>query len=50
MMVKLNVGSLSLAEKLNDSHIRFCLSVKLNVGILSLTAEVNEVTVGSVCK
>ena len=46
MTVKINVGSLSLAEKLNDRNIRLRLSVKLNVGSFSLTAEVNDRIIG----
>ena len=46
MTVKINVGSLSLAEKLNDRNIRLHFSVKLNVRSLSLTAEVNDRIIG----
>ena len=45
LTVKLNVGSLSLVEEVNDPNIRLCLTVKINVGSLSLAAEVNDLNI-----
>ena len=42
LMVKLNVGSLPLAEEINADIILLSLTVKINVGSLSLAEEVND--------
>ena len=41
LTVNINVGSLSLAEEMNDPNIRLRLMV-INVGSLSFAAEVND--------